>query len=383
MADDHAPFAPSAMKRLMACPGSYAMVQRAPQMPAGEWATEGTLAHDFITKILTKKAKLESVPEKEMRDYIFEYIRFLRSLEKAFEKNKKSIKTWSEQKVTFTDECWGTLDYSIIGQNQDKSWDLVIVDFKYGKGVEVDVEDNEQLLTYAVCVATSLKIAIRNAYLYIYQPRIPDRELPYERVQVSGKEIDKFAKRIDETIKRAKHVAKRKIIPDDYLAGGEHCRFCSGKTICPSFKAHIHDSALPILNNAPDLPAVQDIPIPEMVSLFSKRKLIKKLLDDIEIQLNSLAESGVKLPGYQLIHKKGNRKWIDDTEKVARGLAKLGVSNPYKESLIGIGEAEKAIGKGKIDHLTENREGTTQLVPESDKRITEQSAGSDLLTDLT
>ncbi len=87
-----------------------------------------------------------------------------------------------------------------------------------------------------------------------------------------------------------------------------------------------------------------------------------------------LLESGEEIPGYKLVEGRSSRKWVEDIHKVARGLRKLGVEEPYKpKSLITIGAVEKVTGKGKeakeaIATFVTYTEPVKQMVKLSDKR---------------
>ena len=57
--------------------------------------------------------------------------------------------------------------------------------------------------------------------------------------------------------------------------------------------------------------------------------------------------------------KMSNRKWRDEAESILRD--KLG-EDAYEKKLIGIGRAEKLIGKDEVNRLTKKELGENQIV---------------------
>ena len=79
---------------------------------------------------------------------------------------------------------------------------------------------------------------------------------------------------------------------------------------------------------------------------------------------NSL-ENGEGFNGYKLVKARKNRVWTDNAYNK---LVELLGNNAFKNELIGIGSAEKEIGKELVSELSETPEGGIIIAPESDKR---------------
>src|ERR1035437_7022059 len=74
---------------------------------------------------------------------------------------------------------FGTGDLIAYSQGEQK---VTIVDLKYGRGVAVEVEENEQLLTYAMGVAQRYhNRGIKDVELVVVQPRAPHAAGPVRR----------------------------------------------------------------------------------------------------------------------------------------------------------------------------------------------------------
>lgn len=259
----------------------------------------------------------------------------------------------------------------------------VICDFKYGRGVEVEVEDNEQILSYAICLQKTMKRKFSMVHCFIYQPRTP------------GKEFNRWS--IDENILAGAEqsiIANKEeclsLIGKDYsksLCAGDWCRFCPAKHDgnCPEFNRDINSTQLKILDNVPEVvPTLPALTLEQKVEIFKRRKVFKKFIDEVCTDLLLTANSGVKVPGHKIVEGQRKRGWRKDTpmELIHADLMGLGVEQPMKLSLKGIGEIEKEIGKGKIGDLTELSKPTYQLVPDTDKRVEVKNIGLDEIEEI-
>jgi hypothetical protein len=105
----------------------------------------------------------------------------------------------------------------------------MVTDLKYGAGVAVEVEENSQLLYYAVGLAEMYSWSFEKAILVIDQPRAYHSKGPY-REWIVGKE------RVKKAHEELKHAVERCEKPNAPLYAGEHCQWCRAISICPEFK---------------------------------------------------------------------------------------------------------------------------------------------------
>ena len=94
---------------------------------------------------------------------------------------------------------------------------------------------------------------------------------------------------------------------------------------------------------------IATVPLETLIKIQEKKKLIEHYLSSIERYLMVKLERGEEVPGYKLVKSRARRTWKKDVEGVGKELIELGVEDPYKKSIIGIGEVERVVGKGKID----------------------------------
>ncbi len=72
----------------------------------------------------------------------------------------------------------------------------------------------------------------------------------------------------------------------------------------------------------------------------------------LEDHVKSILENGGHINGYSLVDKYSNRKWVSTAEDELKVLLGDDAYN-IKKTIIGIGQAEKLLGKEQVDKLTE------------------------------
>ncbi len=161
----HSKFSASGSERWLNCPGSVALEEACPDSDDNPWAREGTIAHEWLEKLLTGVNTLADVPQ-AMYSHLQKTmlkIKFLHA------KTKNSV-LLIEKKIFNTfihEEMFGTCD-AVIAQ---AGGELHIADFKYGSGHIVDPRENTQLIQYALGAAESYDWDFKTAHLHILQPR--------------------------------------------------------------------------------------------------------------------------------------------------------------------------------------------------------------------
>lgn len=395
----HAILSPSSIKRALKCPGSVVLAELLPKKEEApsEYALEGTKAHElaefFLQHLLngTKGVLAKSAPQsEEMLYYCKEYADFVYELYQKFAAAHTEVKWEVEARVKYTDLVWGTADFVAVGKNKVGGWRALIVDLKYGKGIDVEAEDNEQLKTYGLCVEKSLlpeKEYLEKAFIYIYQPRVGDE--PWSRWVAEKEVVSKWRAEVFSLQALVEGIFEDESPLTAAMAhlnaeGLDHCRFCPVKPTCPEFRKEMNKGALTVLNDAPDLKVDATLlGTHSLVEVYNKKKAIEHFLKDAEHELLMRMQKGEKVDGLKLVESRRSRKWIKDEDAVYAKLKELGCKRAYRKSLVTIGEVEKQLGKDKslLADITELSEAKLQIAPVDDKRqAVAIVAPSDLLT---
>lgn len=219
MPDSHALLSASSASRWIACPPSSRIAAQFPDKES-EAAIEGTMAHEEAEKWFKDGIKPKD-------PYVWQYISFVTTSKNAVENSTLLI----EERVDFSHIAprgFGTADCII--HNKDL---LHVIDFKYGKGVLVEAQDNPQMILYALGAIHKLNIIPKEIKMTIVQPRINN--------------ISTWAIQAKELHKKVPHIKKQAKLAwqgKGEFEAGEHCRFCPFKNICTEFKSYFNSQYL-------------------------------------------------------------------------------------------------------------------------------------------
>jgi len=358
----------STAKRVINCPGSVALVAQMPPKPSSVYADTGTLLHNVIADVLDGKATpqdfLGAVHADVTLDQDLIDNKLLPALAALNEIDPDKIMEYeTEVVVGFGDLLPGVFGSAdIVGRIGDTAY---IVDWKFGDGVAVDVEENSQLMFYAAAAmrTPAAQWAFENATkveLVIVQP-------PYvKRWETTPRRIQLFEKELMQAVK----VAQR---PDAPLAQGDWCRWCAAKAICP------------IMTGAADRAMVAALKSVDVASVSDHLKMADQLENWIK-EVRALAmqtlEAGLPVPGYKLVPKRAMRQWMDEG-KALDAMCDLGldVKELTETKLLSPAQAEKVLKKHKLalpaDHVVAVSSGNT-LAPEDDPRPAVLQIGAQL-----
>ena len=357
----HALLSASSAHRWLACPPS-AVAAAAYENTSSEYAAEGTMAHEVAEIVVSGCIRPETgrdgfAPEvtQEMldcaagyRDYIQEQIRTpdaVRMLERRVD--------FSE----YVPDGFGTCDCIIIQGNT-----LTIIDYKYGRGVQVSAVDNPQMRLYALGALNDYGIAydIERVEMHIYQPRI-------NNISTDAMTVEDLTAWAEKVVKpTAAKAAKGK---GEYKAGA-HCKFCPHagrcraltKTCTEYVNTHGLRVGVPVL--APH----------EVAEVLAMEPLVSLWLKRVKDQAMNTMLDGGEIPGYKVVEgRQGARRWTDE-HQVATLLDNAGYTRDEYTTTTIFSPAgmDKALGKKKVEELlggcVKRSTGSPTIVPASDKR---------------
>ena len=359
---EHARLSPSAAHRWLHCTPSIKLEEQFDDQPS-VFAEEGTAAHVLgewkLRMALGSDAGIRPVSpfdSEEMEQYTDDYRDFcLEQIEEAKRYCKDAV-VLIERRVEvdhYATGVFGTADLLIVADE----W-LTVIDLKYGKGVEVYAEENPQMMIYALGALELLGMLynVRNVRMVIYQPRLSN---------ISFYEAD--AKALIEwgnAVLRPK--AELASQGEGEFCPGTHCRFCKARFTCRA-RAEENLQTARFEFRKPDLLTDEEI-----AEVLTKARELASWAEDVFLYAEQEAlHSGKQWPGYKLVEGRSRRRYTDETV-VGETLRAAGFFDIYKQSLLGIGEMEKKLGKNVfrelLQHLIEKPDGAPTLVPENDKR---------------
>ena len=358
----------STAKRVINCPGSVALVAQMPPKPSSVYADTGTLLHNVIADVLdgvaTAQDFLGAVHADVTLDQDLIDNKLLPALAALNEIDPdRQMEFETEVVVGFGDLLPGVFGSSdIVGRIGDTAY---IVDWKFGDGVAVDVEENPQLMFYAAAAmrTPAAQWAFEGAAkveLVIVQP-------PYvKRWETTPRRIQLFEKELMQAVK----VAQR---PDAPLAQGDWCRWCAAKAICP------------IMTGAADramVAALKSVDVADVSDHLKMADLLEGWIKEVRALAMQTLEAGLPVPGYKLVPKRAMRQWMDEG-KALDAMCDLGldVKELTETKLLSPAQAEKVLKKYKLalpaDHVVAVSSGNT-LAPEDDPRPAVLQIGAQL-----
>ena len=416
----HSYWSASKFESLMLCPGKIVLEDGAPDN-TNAYAAEGTAAHQVLTWALEQ--------DRPASAYIGRRI-YLDSRGKVCERDCEAAFTFevdvdmaahvqvcvdycldlkgddgvlfADIRVNYSsyltvaeDTAWGTADV-IIARGDE----LIVVDFKYGRGVEVDADGNPQMSLYglgALQAYQGLVADFTRVRLAISQPRVKkapsEWDCTVEELETWGRST---ARSTVVTCTNARVLASEayavdfmhpEVWADTFLRPAEKaCKFCKAKATCPALRAEVASAvALESCAASPDEFADMSVANPKaeddatwLAACLSKVDLIEDWCKAIRAETERRLFAGENVPGYKLVQgKKGNRQWAD--AKVAEETLKtmrVKLEDMYDFKLISPTSADKLAKAGtigprqwpKVQALITQSEGKPHVAPASDPR---------------
>ena len=329
----------STAARVIACPGSVALVQAAPPQAESKYAAEGTFLHAAITALLEDAERLPMTDEQ--RDN--KIAPALELLDQVDPDRDMEFKT--EVRVDFGDflpGVFGSVD--LLGKIGNRA---IILDWKFGDGVVVEAEENKQLMFYAAAARRSAPWAfegVDEVELVIIQPPM------IKRWVTTRARISRFEDQLYAAVQEAKQ-------PNAMLQTGDHCRWCTAKPTCPMMTGAA-DRAVKVKFDALDK---------QQISIYLQQAdMLDGWISDLRELAQRALDNGQVIPGYKLVAKRGTRKWLDE-DKARAALIEAGLKDPDVTTLVSPAVAEKKL-KRLPDGLTVSVSSGNTLAPDSDPR---------------
>ena len=364
----------STAKRVIGCPGSVALCATMPPKPSSKYADEGTLLHDAIAQVLDKNVKPESLigmtyqDQVLTQDLIDNKLHIALNLLTEVDPNLE-MEYAVETEVGFGDflpDVFGSCD--LLGRIGNRA---IVLDWKFGDGVSVSVEENEQLLFYAAAAMRTESVkwvfdgATEIECVIIQPPMIRRWVTTVERV-----------KQFELQLLQAVKASEKKDAP---IEAGEHCRWCSAKPVCPKMTGAV-DRALHL--------QLESLDASKIGAYLGNCDLLEQWITDLRALAHQMLEADKPVPGWKLVNKRAMRQWALDDETVKDELNRAGLlpAETVVEKVISPAQAEKVLkklGKNLPDDLVVAVSSGSTLAREDDPRPAVVNIGKQLTAALS
>lgn len=408
--DGHSFVSPSSLHRVLICPASATMCKDIPE-ETSPYAEEGTAFHKLmefnnvyydgvdINKYFASAQKLlvnnnfSEAVLLELAENWMKTCKFVTELKQKAISNGYEVKEYKELNLPmyYNSKDSGTLDLGLVFTDKENRSMVFVIDYKYGKGVEVEAVNNPQLISYGVSFCKYL-IKKNSDFkpcmvtLGIYQPRL---ENSFKKVKYTPKDLYEDTKFINDGVKIVYDVYENgKDLYEYSHVSEEGCRFCKAKGFCKKYNEQMTDLIGDIVEDVTvksNLPEVQ-ITNEEVIKIFEfEKNILPKIEDYIKMVKSSVEKrllAGENIAGIKLVKSVTRTRWIDDKDLIIRKLQEVGVDAvDHAVSIKSIGAVKKLLKKDDevLKELTYLPEGKPQVVLDTDER---ESLSMNLLGDL-
>lgn len=392
----HATLPPSGAHRWKRCAGSVAATIDAGDN-SSEYAREGSAAHVLAQRALEyadegrkaefwlgdiisvayeengeKKSQCFTVTQ-EMADYVQMYVdQVMREPGELFVEEKFDL-----SEVYGVEGQFGTGDAVKLDYENER---LYVADLKYGQGVMVFAEDNDQGYSYAAGALYQYGMVAdwKTITIAIHQPRLNH----YDEFTITREKLEVW---IEQTRKEA--IVAISLVGNDaetieahMLPGEKQCQWCSLKPVCRPLSIWVNQQVFEdftVLTKTPEQPRVAAELSSELLgTLVSRSDLIESVTREWRAEGKRRLEAGMLIPGWKLVTgKRGNRQFSSEAEaeKIMKA-ARMKSDEMYSKKLITLPVAEKLLSKpkpkvwAKLFALLTQADGAPAMAPESDKR---------------
>ena len=348
----------STAKRVINCPASVALVAKMPPKPSSKYADEGTLCHNAIAEILDKGVTPESLLGMKYKKHILTQALLDAKIYPALKLLSEvdpdgEMEFMVETEIDFGNHLPGAFGSAdVLGKLPKKA---IVLDWKFGSGVIVEAEENDQGMFYGRAAMHTEKAKwifedIEEVEIIIIQP--PE----IRRWTTTVARLEQFERDLVAAVKDSTRA-------DAMIASGDHCRWCAAKPTCPLMTGAV-DRATQL--------ALKDLNPSQIATYLSQADMLEEWVKDLRELAHQMLEADVNVPGYKLVAKRATRQWVSE-DKMLLKMAELGLdlTELIEESIISPAKAEKVLKKYNLDlpqELVVAVSSGSTLVADSDPR---------------
>ena len=362
----------------MLCPAKPAMERGLPDK-SSEYADEGTAAHELAARALLSP-RGDWFDGSEMSGYVERYVEVVRDYlgdGELFVEQAVPI-----AHITGEDGAEGTADAVILRGDE-----IIVIDLKYGRGVEVSAEGNPQLMLYALGALEKFGLSgdFQRARMVISQPRVSSA--PSEFAMTVAALVEWGLETAWAAATKARfllQVWNPRMALEECKPHPDACRFCKAKGKCPALDRTVQDALGAEFTDLTTSDKIeQEAIVARLVggpadTLGPKMdvvELIEMWCKAIRGAVEARLLDGQAVEGYKLVQgKRGNRAWVDaaQAETMLKSM-RLKKEEMYEFKVISPTTAEKILKAQpkrwkRVAPLITQGEGKPSVAPMSDKR---------------
>lgn len=304
----HAEYSPSKLSRIIACPGSVSLtrdrVRFVNEEQSSQYAAEGELMHLYMSQVVQTNDKgvtldrkpLLAIPKAEYKNACLE------AFDYVYKWAEGSSKAYVETRVEIKGSVVsGTADLVIV---DNKLKTIHVMDYKFGANVFVSAQDNAQLMAYTLGALDTLNLdTTYDIFMHIIQPRMDN----LDSVQIS---YDRLLQWKHEALLPA--IANAESEDPSFRPSESACRWCLVKAICKAKFAVVQEAASEVFKMYKATDSRAYISEDEVAKFYSNAAILKSHIKAVEDYIMAELLRGGKVPGYKIVHGRGNRKWVDE-----------------------------------------------------------------------
>lgn len=316
----HARLSPSSSKRWLTCPGSVKLIE-ALNLPnkSTRYAAEGTAAHEICERSLKEKKSPEQylggvvevdgfkiTVNQEMVDACKVYCDFVTDqLYGVYGASLRIEERCSLTSLGVPGLDGGTSDAVIIAPEEKR---MLILDFKYGSGVAVEVEDNPQLMQYGLGALLNLVSNFDGwrVVLGIVQPRAYHADGPIRLKYMSAHDLHAWSNNVLVPGAKLCHSDEVPLIPSV-----EGCRFCPVNNCKARYDLTVESAMLDFSDDTP-VKNVTELTAEQKLNVLKNIDIIRGFLKAVESQVHQEISTGSTdyVGEFKLVMgRPGNRKF--------------------------------------------------------------------------
>lgn len=322
----------SQSKRWMECPGSIRELKKIPEYLRSKgsiYAQEGTAAHALLEKCLREKKNARKfrgysiqvndagqatiydpsidVAQEEDKSLFYVSVGMCEAVQVCIDVVKEELDRLGNKAkldiesrvypIEGDNDIYGTADAIISLWGEE----IVVIDFKYGSGISVEIEDNSQMRFYALGAAQSIDFIFEKIKVIIVQPRSFHDDGQVRSETLTRKQIKSWGRELQKSISRTKE-------PDAPLKAGEWCRFCDATTFCKAQEKLVSKVACMDFKDDPETTlGVELSEVNEKLKWIPALEAFIKQVKATAWQLKT--EEPEQLPDFKFVEGRSNRKF--------------------------------------------------------------------------